>query len=159
MTEYKSEVKTIYAPQERVYDRLSDLSNLSVIQQNLDNPELRNRLLSQAGDKVSPSQVEGIIDQLRNLRFDPDSVSGSTMLGEITLRIIEREPPKTIKFQLEGAPIQANLWIQLLSASDEQCAMRLTLHADLNFFIRQMVGGKLQEGVEGLATMLASLPY
>ena len=159
MTEYKSEVKTIYAPQERVYDRLSDLSNRSVIQQNLDNPELRNRLLSQAGDKVSPSQVDGIIDQLRNLRFDPDSVSGSTMLGEITLRIIEREPPKTIKFQLEGAPIQANMWIQLLSANEEQCAMRLTLHADLNFFIRQMVGGKLQEGVEGLATMLASLPY
>ncbi|MBQ7180422.1 MAG: SRPBCC family protein [Bacteroidaceae bacterium] len=159
MSEYKSEVKTIYAPQERVYERLADLSNLSIIQQNLDNPELRDRLLSQAGDKVSPSQVDMIIEQLRNLRFDPDSVSGSTMLGEITLRIIEREPFKTIKFQLEGAPIQANMWIQLLSNSDTQCAMRLTLHADLNFFIRQMVGSKLQQGVDGLATMLASLPY
>lgn len=159
MSEYKSEVKTIYAPQERVYERLADLSNLSVIQQNLDNPQLRDRLLSQAGDKISPSQVDMIIEQLRNLRFDPDSVSGNTMLGEITLRIIEREPPKTIKFQLEGAPIQANMWIQLLSNSDTQCAMRLTMHADLNFFIRQMVGSKLQQGVDGLATMLASLPY
>lgn len=159
MSEYKSEVKTIYAPQERVYERLSDLSNLAVIQQNLDNPELRERLLSQVGDKVSPSQVDSIISQLRDLRFDADSVSGSTMLGEITLRIIEREPTKTIKFQLEGAPIQANLWIQLLSADDSQCAMRLTLRADLNFFIRQMVGSKLQQGVDGLATMLASLPY
>ncbi len=159
MTEYKSEVKTIYAPQERVYERLANLNNLSVIQQNLDNPELRDRLLSQAGDKVSPSQVDSIIGQLRNLRFDADSVSGSTMVGEITLRIIEREPCKTIKFQLEGAPMQANMWIQLLSADEERCAMRLTLHADLNFFIRQMVGSKLQQGVDGLATMLASLPY
>ena len=159
MTEYKSEVKTIYAPQERVYERLANLNNLSVIQQNLDNPELRDRLLSQAGDKVSPSQVDSIIEQLRNRRFDADSVSGSTMVGEITLRIIEREPCKTIKFQLEGAPMQANMWIQLLSADEERCAMRLTLHADLNFFIRQMVGSKLQQGVDGLATMLASLPY
>ena len=159
MTEYKSEVKTIYAPQERVYERLANLNNLSVIQQNLDNPELRERLLSQAGDKVSPSQVDSIIGQLRNLRFDADSVSGTTMVGEITLRIIEREPCKTIKFQLEGAPMQANMWIQLLSADEERCAMRLTLHADLNFFIRQMVGSKLQQGVDGLATMLASLPY
>ena len=159
MTEYKSEVKTIYAPQERVYERLANLNNLSVIQQNLDNPELRDRLLSQAGDKVSPSQVDSIIEQLRNLRVDADSVSGSTMVGEITLRIIEREPCKTIKFQLEGAPMQANMWIQLLSADEERCAMRLTLHADLNFFIRQMVGSKLQQGVDGLATMLASLPY
>ena len=159
MTEYKSEVKTIYAPQERVYERLANLNNLSVIQQNLDNPELRERLLSQAGDKVSPSQVDSIIGQLRNLRFDADSVSGTTMVGEITLRIIDREPCKTIKFQLEGAPMQANMWIQLLSADEERCAMRLTLHADLNFFIRQMVGSKLQQGVDGLATMLASLPY
>ena len=159
MTEYKSEVKTIYAPQERVYERLANLNNLSVIQQNLDNPELRDRLLSQAGDKVSPSQVDSIIEQLRNLRFDADSVSGTTMVGEITLRIIDREPCKTIKFQLEGAPMQANMWIQLLSADEERCAMRLTLHADLNFFIRQMVGSKLQQGVDGLATMLASLPY
>ena len=159
MTEYKSEVKTIYAPQERVYERLANLNNLSVIQQNLDNPELRDRLLSQAGDKVSPSQVDSIIGQLRNLRFDADSVSGTTMVGEITLRIIDREPCKTIKFQLEGAPMQANMWIQLLSADEERCAMRLTLHADLNFFIRQMVGSKLQQGVDGLATMLASLPY
>ena len=159
MTEYKSEVKTIYAQQERVYERLANLNNLSVIQQNLDNPELRERLLSQAGDKVSPSQVDSIIGQLRNLRFDADSVSGTTMVGEITLRIIDREPCKTIKFQLEGAPMQANMWIQLLSADEERCAMRLTLHADLNFFIRQMVGSKLQQGVDGLATMLASLPY
>ena len=40
MTEYKSEVKTIGAPLENVYAKLSDLTNLGVIQSNLDNPEL-----------------------------------------------------------------------------------------------------------------------
>jgi hypothetical protein len=159
MTEYKSEVKTIYASQERVFEKLSDLNNLAVVQQNLDNPQLRERILEQAGDKVSPEQVNSILERLRSLQFDADSVSGNSPLGQVGLRIIERESPKTVKFQVEGAPVNANMWIQLLPAAEEQCALRLTVKADLNFFIRQMIGSKLQQGVDGLATMLASLPY
>ena len=159
MTEYKSEVKTIFAPQERVFERLSDLNHLSAVQAHLDNPELKERLLQQAGDKVSPAQMDTIMESLRKLRFDADSVSGSSPLGDITLRIVEREEPKTVKFALEGVPIAANMWIQLLPATETQCAMRLTVKADMNFFVRQMIGNKLQQGVDGLASMLASIPY
>lgn len=159
MSEYKSEVKKIYYPQQRVYDRLSDLSNLAVIQQNLDNPMAKERILQQAGDKVKPEQVDQIIEKLRTLQFDQDSVSGDSPVGRITLRIIEREDPKCIKFALEGAPIQANMWIQLLSNTPNDCALRLVLHADLNFFIKQMIGKKLEEGINGMAQMLASIPY
>lgn len=159
MTEYKSEVKHIFAPQERVYARLSDLSNLGAIKQGLETPGAKERLMQQAGDKVKPEQMEQIIEKLRSLQFDSDSVSGSSPIGNITLRIIEREAPKTIKFALEGAPIQANMWIQLLPEGESQCAMRLTVKADLNFFIKQMVGSKLQQGVDALATALAGLPY
>lgn len=159
MTEYKSEVKKIYAPIWRVYERLSDLNNMAVIQQGLDNPDAMERLKQQAGDKVSPEQVEQIVEKLRSLRFDTDSVSGDTPMGPATLRIIEREQDKTIKFAAEGMPVAANMWIQLLPAGDSECAMRLTVKADLNFFIRQMIGKKLEQGVDGLAQMLASLPY
>ena len=159
MTEYKSEVKKIFAPIERVYERLSDLNNLAIIQQGLDNPEAMERIKQQAGDKVSPEQLEQIVEKLRSLQFDRDSVSGQTPIGTATLRIIEREPAKTIKFAAEGMPVAANMWIQLLPQSENECAMRLTVKADLNFFIRQMVGKKLEQGVNGLAQMLASLPY
>ena len=159
MTEYKSEVKTVYAPQEAVYGKLSDMSNLAVVRQHMDDPEVMRRIQEQAGDRVSPEQLKTIMEQLHNLKFDRDSVTGSTMLGNITLCIVDREEPKTIKFELQGAPVAANLWIQLLPENDMQCAMRLTAKADLNFFIRQMVGSKLQQGVDALATMLASIPY
>jgi len=159
MAEYKSEVKKIFYPVERVYDRLSDLNNLAVIQQNLDNPMIREKMLEQAGDKASPEQLDSVLEKLRELKFDSDSVSGSSPVGNITLRIIEREANKTIKFALEGAPIQANMWIQLLPASDTECAMKLTVKADLNFFIKQVIGNKLQQGVDGLAQMLAGIPY
>lgn len=159
MTEYKSDVKKIYAPVSRVYERLADLNNLAVIQQGLDNPEAMERIKQQAGDKVKPEQLEQIVEKLRELQFDRDSVSGNTPVGTATLRIIEREQDKTIKFAAEGMPVAANLWIQLLPHGDNECAMRLTLKADLNFFIRQLVGKKLEQGLDGLAQMLASLPY
>lgn len=159
MTEYKSEVKKIYAPVGRVYARLADLNNLAVIQQGLDNPEAMRRIQEQAGDKVTPEQLQQVAEKLRSLRFDTDSVQGDTPVGPATLRIIEREADKTIKFAVEGMPLAANMWIQLLPAGDSECAMRLTVKADLNFFMRQLVGKKLEQGVDGLAQMLASLPY
>ena len=159
MAEYKSDVKKIFYPVERVYERLSDLNNLAVIQQNLDNPMIREKMLEQAGDKASPEQLDTVLQKLRELKFDSDSVSGSSPVGNITLRIIEREVNKTIKFALEGAPIQANMWIQLLPSTETECAMKLTVKADLNFFIKQVIGNKLQQGVDGLAQMLASIPY
>lgn len=159
MAEYKSEVKKIFFPIERVYERLSDLSHLAVIQQNLDNPALKQRVQEQAGDKVTPEQMDQMVEKLRELRFDRDSVSGNSPVGDITLRIIEREEPKNVKFALEGAPVQANMWVQLLPNGPYECALRLTVRADLNFFIKQLVGKKLEQGVEGLAQMLASIPY
>lgn len=159
MTEYKSDIKKIFAPVERVYGKLADLNNLAVIQQGLNNPEAMRRIQEQAGDKVTPEQIQQIAEKLRSLRFDADSVQGDTPMGPATLRIIEREPDKTIKFALEGMPVAANMWIQLLPNGDSECAMRLTLKADLSFFLRQLVGKKLEQGIDGMAQMIASLPY
>ena len=160
MSEYKSEVKTVFAPQQRVFDKLSNLNNLSVVQQLTENPDMRQRFEEQMEGKVSVQQLDTIVEKIKTLQFDQDSVTTDAgMLGNITLRIVEREEPKCVKFALEGAPLQANLWVQLLSASEEQSAMRITLRADLNFFLKQMLGNKLQEGVNGLAQMLASIPY
>lgn len=159
MTEYKSEVKKIYAPVDRVYARLSDLSHLETVKEMAGNPALRETFLQQAGDKVTPEQLDSFAQKLQEVEFTPDSVSGNTPVGDVTLQIVEREEPKCIKFDLQGAPVAANMWIQLLPNGDSECAMRITVKADLNFFIKQMVGKKLQQGVDGLAEMLSKIPY
>ena len=46
-----------------------------------------------------------------------------------------------------------------MPAGDSQCAMKVTLGADLNFFLKQMLKGKLQDGVDRLADMLAMIGY
>ena len=134
MAEYKSTVHVSPFPQQRVYDRLSDLTFLTLIQNNLDNPEMRQRILDQADGKVTAEQLDTANEKIRQMQVDRDSVTSDSPVGKITLRIVEREEPKCVKFALEGAPVQANLWIQLLPQAD-QCALRVTLRAELNFLI------------------------
>ena len=149
MAEYKSTVHVSPFPQQRVYDRLSDLTFLTLIQNNLDNPEMRQRILDQADGKVTAEQLDTANEKIRQMQVDRDSVTSDSPVGKITLRIVEREEPKCVKFALEGAPVP----------QADQCALRVTLRAELNFLIKQMVGKKLEKGVEGLAQMLANIPY
>ncbi len=159
MTKYESEVKRIYVPRQAVYDKLSDLSRLSSIRERAADPMFRDQVLAMAGDKIKPEQADKVIEVLQKLEMTTDTLTfDAGPMGNITLRIIEREEPKCVKFNLEGAPIQANLWIQLLER-DAETLLKCTLGAELNFLIRQMVGSKLQGGVDQLATMLASIPY
>ena len=37
--------------------------------------------------------------------------------------------------------------------------MRLTLDAELNMFLKMALGGKLKDGVDKFADMLAKIPY
>ena len=94
MTKFESSVKQIAYPVEDVYRNISDLSNL---------------------DKVRDRVPEG---KLQDFQFDQDSVQVSVApVGTIKLRIVERDEPKCVKFAVEGAPIQANLWIQVFPDS------------------------------------------
>ena len=99
-------------------------------------------------------------DKAGQLSFDHDTVSVSVPpVGAITLRIVERDEPKCIKFETENSPVPMNIWVQLLPVTDATCKMRVTLKADIPLFLKPMVGGKLQEGVDKIADALAMLPY
>ena len=160
MTKYESSIKRIYAPVGNVYAKLSDLTNLSVIQERISDPAFEQVVRQQAGDKVNDEQLQRLRQVVSDMQFDHDSVTvDGGPIGRVSLCIVEREEPKLVKFETQNSPVQANLWIQLLPNGDGQTAMKVTLGADLNFFLKQMLKGKLQDGVERLADMLAMLPY
>lgn len=161
MDKYESTVKVISAPIEAVYAKLSDLSRLEAVKERIDDPNFEQLLRTQVpADKMpSAEQLEKLREGIRSMQLTPDSVTGQAgPLGTVTLQIVERQEPKLIKFELQGAPIQGNLWIQLLP-SNLGTAMKVTIGAELNFFIRKMVESKLKQGAEGLAQMLAAIPY
>lgn len=160
MTKYESGIKTIYATTQRVYEKLSDLSNLQSIQERASDPMFADMIRQQAGDKVNEDQLRAMQEKLSQMQFTTDSVSIPVeQLGTvITLCIIEREEPKLIKMELLGSPMPGNLWIQLLPCA-EGTRMKLTVGVELNFFLRKMIEGKLKDGVDQLADMLARIPY
>lgn len=136
MTQFESSVKQIPYAQQKVYEMLSDLNNIERVR-----------------DKIPE-------DKLNDLTFDSDSISiNASPVGNITMRIVEREAPKCIKFESENSPMPFNFWIQILPTSETASKMRLTIKADIPIFLKGMVTKPLQEGIEKIADALAMIPY
>ena len=134
-TKIESTIRQIGYPQASVYAMLSDLSNIDRVRDRL--PE----------------------DKIKDLSFDTDSISISTQMGAVKLVIVEREAPKTIKFETQESPLPFNFWIQLLPVTDTTCKMKLTIKAELNPLISGMVKKPLQEGIEKIADALQMIQY
>ncbi len=135
MTKYESGVKEIPYALEQVYDKISDLNNLSALQSR-------------------------IPDKIESLSFDADSVSFSVPpVGNVSLKIVDREPRKCVKFEATKSPLPFYLWVQLLPMTAESCKMRLTVGAEISPFMKGMLAKPLQEGLEKIATMLAEIHY
>ena len=135
MTKFESSVKQIPYPIEDVYRNISDLSNLERVR-----------------DRVPQ-------DKLKSFSFDQDSVSINVdPVGDLRLRIIEREENKCVKFEAEQSPLPFNLWIQVLPVSDTESKMKITVAADIPFMLKGMVSGPLQDGVDKIADALSHIP-
>ena len=153
MAKYESKVKQIAAPVELVYAKLSNLENLRPFIEGAEHNEALRAQIEAAGQDAS------VLDKLKDVRLTPDSIAvPAPMVGDVSMRIIEREENKCVKFETEQSPISANMWIQVLP-SDSGTKMRLTLKADLNPMIKMMIGSKLEEGIDKFADMLAMIPY
>ena len=136
MSKFESSIKQIPYSQESVYRSLSDLSNLEKVR-----------------DRVPQ-------DKVKDFTFDQDTVTMNVSpVGDISMRIVEREEPKCIKFETTKSPLPFNFWIQLLPVTATTCKMRLTIKADINPFIKGMVSKPLQEGLEKIADARAMIRY
>jgi hypothetical protein len=161
MNKYESSVKTVYAPVERVYARLSDLTSLQVLKERVDDPRFEEIINSQvpADKRPTPEQFEKLRNNIRKMELTQDTLSGHIgPLGDITLRIVERAEPKLVKLELEGAPIAVTMWIQMLPSDENSSRLKVTLGAELYFFIRNMIESKLEKAPEGLAQFLSQIP-
>lgn len=135
MATFESSVRQIAYPQQSVYNMLSDLSNIDRVK-----------------DRIPA-------DKLNDLTFDADSMSISTPMGSVKLKIVDREEPKCIKFATEESPLPFNFWIQILPVTETTSKMKLTIKAELNPFIKGMVSKPLQEGIEKIADALQMINY
>ena len=136
MSKFESSIQQVPYSQEAAYRNISDLSNLEKVRHRV--PE----------------------DKVKDFHFDQDSVSVNVPpVGEIRLRIINREEPKCVKFETEQSPLPFFLWIQVLPVTETSSKLKVTVDADIAFMLKGMVSGPLKEGVEKIAQALAMIPY
>ena len=135
-SKFESSIKFVPYPQEAVYRNISDLRNLEKVQDRI--PE----------------------DKVNDLTFDEDTVGVNVApVGELKLRICEREEPKCVKFETVQSPVPFNVWIQVLPVDEASSKMKVTVKAELNPFIKSMIEKPLQEAVEKIADALALVQY
>ncbi|HOL00049.1 MAG TPA: SRPBCC family protein [Paludibacteraceae bacterium] len=136
MTNYESEAKTIFSNIEKVFNQLSDLTNL---------------------ESLLDGNKSGVKDKLKDLQFDADSFNFSIeTFGKIGFRIIERKPFEIVKFQSEYFPVKMNVWILLNETAENETNMKLSIEADIPLMIKVMVDSKLKEMVNLLADTISS---
>ena len=135
-SKFESSVKQVPYSQQAVYNNISDLRNLEKVR-----------------DRVPE-------DKVKDFSFDQDTLSINVApVGELTLRICNREEPKCVKFETVQSPVPFNVWVQVLPVDENSSKMKVTVKAELNPFIKSMVEKPLQEGVEKIADALALVPY
>ena len=116
-------------------------------------------------EEADAARQKGLALDLGQIVCEADSISFPVpQIGQVRFAICDREQDKTLKFGLEGIPLDAHLWIQLLPDGDSGAAARLKVTAryDIPFFMKMMLKGKLdkmQDGVERLADLLALIKY
>ena len=135
-SKFESSVKMVPYSQEAVYRNISDLRNLEKVR-----------------DRVPE-------DKINDFSYDEDTVTLNVPpVGDLKLRVVEREEPKCVKFETVQSPVPFNVWVQVLPVDENNAKMKVTGKAELNPFIKSMVEKPLQDGVEKIADALAQIKY
>lgn len=146
LSKYVSQVKLINHNEQLVFNYLSNFENLSAY--------LNSGLIERITEQVPQIKIT-------NFESDRDSCKFNiTGLGVAEIKIVKREPFKTIKIESSGGlPLSFTFWIQLMPVDSFATKMRLTLHAEMSMMIKMMAGNRLEEGINQLAETLSKLPY
>ena len=146
LEKYTSSTKLINQNEQVVFNYLSNFQNLSAY--------LNSGLIEKITEKVPGIKITDFSSDQDSCKFN------ITGMGLAEIRIVNREPFKTIKVESSGGlPISFTFWIQLMAVDNFQTKMRLTLHVEMSMLIKMMAGSKLEEGIDKLADTLSLLPY
>ena len=130
MALYQSKTITVNKPFEEVYGKVSDLKNIE---------QFRDRI---------PKEYTV------NFECDTDYVQFRVApVGNLLLRIVERGADK-IRLNIEKLPFKAEMSMNIGNVSPSETNIQLVLDADIPFFVKHIVGNKLEEGMNKIADIL-----
>lgn len=134
MTKFESDIKKSPYSSETIFNFLSDFDHF--------------------GDLIPKDKISNWESMGDSCRFTIDPV------GEVGLRIVEKEAHSTIKLTGEGkTPFNFFLWIQLKEMASDDTRIKLTIKADMNPMIKMMASKPIKKFLEVLADGIANHKY
>ena len=143
-----SAVQKLYSSIADEYAFLSDFSKIG-------------KLIETARQMGAGNQMPELADKIEDVRTTEDTCTFMVKgVGEMGMKIVEREEPKFIKLEWDGRlPYEYQVWIQLLDNGPYDTRLRITAEAELNMMMKMLLKGKLEKGINQLAEGLAKIPY
>ena len=134
-TRVVSDVQKINSAIADVYAFLSDFSKIG-------------KLIETARQMGAGNQMPELADKIEDVRTTEDACTFMVKgVGEMGMKIVEREEPKLIKLEGDGRlPFEFQVWIQLLDNGPYDTRLRITAEAELNMMMKMLLKGKLEKG-------------
>ncbi len=131
---YESAIKVVCNGVSQIFDKLADMSNF--------------------GGVMPPEKVSNWTADADTCRFTIDG------MGEMGLRIVERETDKLVKYTADGQTrVNFFLWVQMMGVAESESRIKVTLKADLNPMMKMVVGKHMQKLVDTIADAIAKYQY
>jgi carbon monoxide dehydrogenase subunit G len=133
-TKIESRIGRVQSSAERIYSFISNFNNFKQF--------------------IPADKVQDFESTEDTCRF---SVTG---IGKVGLRIIERDPFKTIKITGDGMANQTFIfWIQLMQKEENDTRMKLTIKAELNPMLKMMAQKPLQNFLDKLIDAMERMRF
>lgn len=136
-SKYESKITSASCSASQVFRVLSNMRNLERVRDLIPKDKIQEM---EIGDDYVRIKVDGLGQKLK-------------------IKIVDTIENDTVKFGMEGIPMEANFWIQMKEVTPVDTRLKLTLKADIPMMFKLMIGKKLQEGMDQAADMLAQFPY
>ncbi len=131
MTSFESEIKKSAFSDEKIFSFISNFNNF--------------------GSLIPQDKVKDWQSTEDTCKFLVDGI------GQAGLKIIDKEPFKTVKYTADGkVPFNFYLWIQLKQVAEDDTRIKLTIKADLNPMMKMMVGKHVKKFLNMLGDAIAA---
>ncbi len=132
MATYKSTAVKLAYPIEVIYDKITNLSSLQELPQD-------------------------VREKMGNVEFLPDKiVLRDSPAGNIELRLKEKVEPTKVTYTADNSPVPLDLSINLAPVDDSHTEAHCEISVEIPAIMKPLVGGKLQEAANMFGSVLPS---
>ncbi len=130
-------------PASTVFEKYSDLEGLGELLKNV--PE----------GYASADQMQ----MLSKIRVTSDTiVIPGGPVGEITLRVVERQAPTLIRLEGVGTPVPLGMSLHIVPLTPETCETYVQIDLQIPAIMKPMVNGPMQKMVDLFGQMMRQMP-